>query len=153
MTRDEFEKRVVAVAQSWVGVPYRDNGRTRKGGVDCLGLVHVVFRDTGFPECPDGDGRVYDPQWYKHMPDRYLDGLLGSCEHVTESEWRPGDILMFDTIGVGVHHAGIFTGSKFFIHAIKRETMSRVAGAPLNKFWRKCLRGGVRPRFVPQVSG
>ena len=44
---------VVTAARSWVGVPYRHQGRSRNG-VDCIGLAIVVARELGIlpPETP-----------------------------------------------------------------------------------------------------
>lgn len=38
---------IVEEARSWVGVPTFHHGRTRAGGVDCLGLVMAVGEATG----------------------------------------------------------------------------------------------------------
>jgi cell wall-associated NlpC family hydrolase len=44
MTRDE----VIAEARSWLKVPWKHQGRSRKG-VDCVGLVVMVAQSFGLP--------------------------------------------------------------------------------------------------------
>jgi cell wall-associated NlpC family hydrolase len=43
MTRDQ----VISEARSWIGTPWRHQGRSRKRGVDCIGLLVVVARSFG----------------------------------------------------------------------------------------------------------
>lgn len=40
---------LVAEARSWVGVPIFHHGRSREGGVDCLGLILGVAEGTAYP--------------------------------------------------------------------------------------------------------
>jgi cell wall-associated NlpC family hydrolase len=40
---------IIAAARSWLGVPWRHQGRTRQG-VDCAGLVVLVGRGLGLDD-------------------------------------------------------------------------------------------------------
>ena len=51
---------IVAAARSWLGVPWRHQGRTRQG-VDCAGLVVLVGRELGLAD--------YDTTAYGRRPE------------------------------------------------------------------------------------
>lgn len=52
---------IVTEAKTWLGVGFRHMGRTRKGGVDCIGLVIMVARALGLS--------TYDTNCYARRPD------------------------------------------------------------------------------------
>lgn len=54
---------VIHVARSFVGVPFRHQGRSREHGIDCVGLPIVVLRE--LQALPDGFEDVTD---YERMP-------------------------------------------------------------------------------------
>lgn len=60
---------VVAAARSWVGVPYRHQGRNR-AGIDCIGLLVVTARMLGLLEVSNAPVADY--------PRRPRDGILES---------------------------------------------------------------------------
>jgi cell wall-associated NlpC family hydrolase len=79
---------LVAEARSWVGVPFRHQGRSREG-VDCAGLLVVVARAVGL-EAPDGAD-------YPKRPDgAALRRVL--AEHLVQrariADARPGDVAL-----------------------------------------------------------
>ena len=53
------------IARQFLGIPYRHGGRDRKG-LDCLGLVHLFYRELGI-KVPDNDGQPYANDWYKKI--------------------------------------------------------------------------------------
>lgn len=61
------EKQIVASARSYVGVPFRHQGRSRHG-LDCLGLLVCVARDCALMY---GNKALYqyDDRCYGHYPD------------------------------------------------------------------------------------
>ncbi|GIX11751.1 C40 family peptidase [Elioraea sp.] len=81
-------ERIVAEARTWLGVPWRHQGRSR-AGIDCVGLVVQVARAL---DLSDYDHTAYG---------RRAQGL-GLVEHfranmdgVAIPEARPGDVLVF----------------------------------------------------------
>jgi peptidoglycan DL-endopeptidase CwlO len=88
---------VVARARTYLGVPYVWGGTDPDSGLDCSGLVQVVYRDLGY-EVP----RVSYDQARAGRPVASL------------AEARPGDILAF---GSPVHHVGIYVGDGQMIEA------------------------------------
>ncbi len=95
-------KEVVAIARSFIGVPYRSGG-TSRSGVDCSGLVFAVYGSVGI-----GLPRTSIAQ--SHVGKLVAPGSLS-----------PGDLVFFATgRGRRVSHVGIYIGGGKFIHASTR---------------------------------
>jgi cell wall-associated NlpC family hydrolase len=67
---------ILRIARGYLGVRFRHQGRSRNEGVDCLGLLLAVARDTGLTlhsNSPD----VFDRRDYTYRPDvTYLQSML-----------------------------------------------------------------------------
>lgn len=102
---------IVAIARKWLGVPYLFGGTTRQG-VDCSGLVLNVAQEAGIKGCP----RTSEEQW-------------AWCEHITQSEAGPGDLVFFvgapeETGAPG--HVGIIVAPGTMINAPFPGTVVRI---------------------------
>ncbi len=88
----------VEVARGWLGTPYVWGGLTPHG-IDCSGLVHLAFRQTGrtLPRDADDQARATTP-----------------VELGTE---RPGDLYFFSEKGVKVTHVGFVIEPGRILHA------------------------------------
>lgn len=88
---------VVAEARKYLGIPYVWGGTDPKKGLDCSGLVQLVYKNLGI-DLP----RVSRDQAQEGTPVASLD------------EAKPGDLLAF---GSPVHHIGIYIGDGQMIEA------------------------------------
>ncbi|KUP04445.1 hypothetical protein Q75_15440 [Bacillus coahuilensis p1.1.43] len=86
---------IVEEAKKYMGVRYVYGGTT-PSGFDCSGYIGYVFKQHGIslPRTTSG---------------------LNTLPKVSNP--KPGDILLFNTSGSGVSHAGIFLGNDQFIHS------------------------------------
>jgi cell wall-associated NlpC family hydrolase len=101
----------VDVALKYLGVKYRFGGNSIKG-IDCSGLVRLVFRELG----------VVVPQ---QSTNQFKHG-----EEVQRENLLPGDLIFFkDTYRKGISHVAIYIGGSKFIHASRHG----VAIASLNE--------------------
>ena len=87
---------IIATAQTWLGVPYRWGGTSRKGGVDCSGLVQNVYAANGI-----------------HLPRvTQTQQLVG--RRVAADAAQPADLVFF---GHPASHVGIYLGNGQLLHA------------------------------------
>ncbi len=92
--------RLVSIIDSYLGVRYRYGGTSRKG-LDCSGLVYVVFRELNHARMPRTTRRLK---------------RLGKV--VPRSDAAPGDLVFFAMKRAGaVDHVGIYVGKGRFAHA------------------------------------
>ena len=124
---------IVATARTYVGTPFRHQGRTHMG-VDCIGLIWCVARDLGYaPAIPAN---------YMMLPrggllDEHCARLLILPEDQTP---KPGRIGVFSGIDPGTpqHFATIAShGRPTLIHALSKH--KQVVEHGMDRFWLKKL--------------
>ena len=89
---------IAGTALSFRGVGYR-NGGSDPSGFDCSGLVWYVFGQHGL-----------------HVP-RTVDEQYRAGSPIDPGDMRAGDLVFFNTKGVGATHVGISIGGDEFVHA------------------------------------
>lgn len=94
--------RLVRVAHSYVGVPYRWGGNSR-AGLDCSALTRAIYREAYGLELPGNSYQLY--QLGKRIP--------------TQGQLKPGDLVFFriSASGAGISHVGVYLGKGRFAHA------------------------------------
>jgi cell wall-associated NlpC family hydrolase len=119
------QARVIKIARSLIGVPYRFGGETPKG-FDCSGFVGYVFRKAAGVDLP----RVSHDQ-------------ARAGKAVSVDDLKPADIVYFKIEHQKPLHVGIYLGRGRFIHA--PSTRGRVNIQRLNfDYWKKRYRGARR---------
>jgi cell wall-associated NlpC family hydrolase len=119
--------RLHQVVDSYIGVPYKWGGTTRKG-MDCSAFTRATFRETYGIELPRTSKQMY--QLGSNIP--------------RQQELRPGDLVFFKNTysGAGVSHVGVYLGSGQFAHA---SSSRGVTITPLsNPYFSKRYAGGRR---------
>ncbi|MBU8881109.1 S-layer homology domain-containing protein [Bacillus sp. FJAT-29790] len=107
--------KLLPVAKKYIGVPYKYAG-TDERGFDCSGYIQTVYRSLGV-----------------NMP-RTTKDLAKTGTSIDRNNLRTGDIVLFDTLGSGVSHAGIYIGNERFIHSA---TSSGISISGLNdNYWK-----------------
>jgi cell wall-associated NlpC family hydrolase len=118
--------RAAAVAESFLGVPYRWGGADPIGGFDCSGLAMYVYDQLGI-HLPHFSGQ----QWYTGTP-------------VARDALEPGDLVFFDWRDGNPQHEGVYIGDDKFVQAPHSGDVVRIssldeAGYALSYY------GAVRP--------
>ncbi len=96
--REPAKPKLKEVADSYLGVPYRWAGQSRKG-MDCSGFIRTVFQQVYNVKLPHSSKEL---------------GKMG--EAVNRSGLKKGDIVLFGSV-FGIHHAGIYMHGDQFIHS------------------------------------
>jgi cell wall-associated NlpC family hydrolase len=101
----------------YIGVPYRWGGTSPVTGMDCSGLVQIVFRNAVGIDLP-----------------RTALEQSGQGNRVSVRELKPGDLVFFNTMGENISHVGIFVGNGKFLHAPSTGKLVRIDKL-YTKFW------------------
>jgi cell wall-associated NlpC family hydrolase len=126
-------KALVEQAMSYLGTPYRRGGASRHG-VDCSGLVGMVFGQQGV-EVPRTASR------------QFSEGV-----GVLTEDLRPGDLVFFrDTYKRGISHVGIYIGDGRFIHAAGRRA-GVIVSALDRPYYKRRYAGARRLNSFPDAS-
>jgi cell wall-associated NlpC family hydrolase len=122
--------RVVGVAESVIGAPYRFGGAAREG-FDCSGLVYFAHAAVGL-----------------HIP-RTVAAQSAAARPVTAAALAPGDLVFFHLGGAVIDHVGIYAGAGRFIHAPSRGRVVSYAWLSDPYYARRYVGAG---RFWPASS-
>ena len=86
----------------WEGVKYR-NGGLSKSGVDCSGLVYLLYKE------------VYN----KNIP-RSTSQQINIIKRKFEGSLKEGDLVFFDYDNKKFSHVGVFLQNGYYVHASTR---------------------------------
>lgn len=103
---------VVRVARSWVGVPFRHQGRDRNG-IDCVGLPIVILQQLGALP-PDFEIADYPRQPFQGQLERRL---VAHCTALPEPV--PGGLIALKW-RQSLAHVAIYTDTDTLIHSLDR---------------------------------
>jgi len=122
-TQSPVRLKIVRVAETMLGVPYRYGGAT-PDGFDCSGLAFYSYTRAGIA-----------------IP-RTTRAQYRQTEPIPSHELQPGDLVFFRLNGREISHVGIYQGGNIFIHApLSGKTVTRDSLA--NRYWReRFVRGG-----------
>ena len=135
-------QKVLALAESWIGTPYRHQASLLGVGCDCLGLIRGIWRGLygHEPELPP----PYAPDWAERgCEDRLMAAAKRHFLTVPDmEEAQPGDMLLFRwRADVAAKHLGILAGPEHFIHAYEQAAVVRSALVP---GWKRRIAGTFR---------
>jgi cell wall-associated NlpC family hydrolase len=124
----------VAAARTYLGVPFRHQGRNRYG-LDCAGLVIAAYADAGVV--------LHDLPAYGREP--WKDGLRAAVETsfkpAPDDDMIAGDVLLF-RVRREPQHVAMVTGANSMIHCYA--TVGKVVEHSIGDRWRGQLVGHYR---------
>lgn len=131
----EIDTRVVQIARSWIGTPYRHQCATRGAGTDCLGLIRGVWRELhGAEPAPIP---AYTADWSEPQGEEVLWRAAATyLRALPVGEASPGEVLLFRLrAGSVAKHLGVAavkSGIPTVIHAYSGHG---VVETPLSRPW------------------
>ena len=115
---DAAKAKLLQVARSWIGTPFRKGASIKGAGVDCVNLAASIYTESGFYVSRSFPGYSLDEgshstkskieTWLKLSADRF--------EEVVD--FGIGDLLVFK-MGFVTHHVGVMITNSTFINAMK----------------------------------
>jgi cell wall-associated NlpC family hydrolase len=132
--------------KEYINLPYKNIGRD-KSGVDCYGLVKVIYEDKLNINLPDFTELLYDKDWYKTQ-NHIIDNIWEDWVEVTQP-YKIWDALLFYSFELKtiVNHIGIMIDEGKFLH-ISSKYPSRVDR--LTDYWESRLYKVLRhKRMIP----
>lgn len=144
-------RRVCAIAKSWLGTPFRDQGKVKgpNGAVDCAMLLVATFQEAGLLD-PSYDPRPYPPQFHLHKGEerflKQIEAIVALRQRGAEAQRGPiaGDVIVY-RVGRCFSHGGIIVGGGYLLHAYYKTGNVSISG--LDEIELACLPDG-RPRPV-----
>lgn len=122
----------------YINLPYKELGRT-SSGIDCYGLITLIFKEKLGVILPDFTELIYDKERYAvtKQEDHILYNIGLRWKEVTNP--KEFDILVFnDSKELDLSkHVGLFIGDDKFIHSLRRS--SSVITKLDNMFWKSKL--------------
>lgn len=111
-SEEEVRKRILEAAARYRGVPYM-YGAESPAAFDCSGFVRYVYRQAAGISLP-----------------RSSRGIFASGIPVDPKKARPGDVLVYDTVGGAPSHVAIYLGEGSVIHAVSQGPRTGVIVSP-----------------------
>lgn len=95
-------KEILRESREWLGVPYKYGGNSREEGVDCSGMVLMVYLNAVDKKLPRNSAAQAE-----------------FCHKLHPTDVKPGDLVFFATgkDPEKVSHVGIMLDSENFIHS------------------------------------
>ncbi len=117
-------KKILKIAKTQLGKPYRYGGRSPKTGFDCSGLVQYSYKMAGIS-----------------VP-RTTRQLYNAARPIKRKHLKAGDLVFFRINRGKISHVGLYLGNSKFIHAPSSGKQVNIASLN-NRYWRKHFsRGG-----------
>lgn len=100
----------------YIGIPYKNQGRDING-IDCLGLVNLIFKNERNIVLPDFlEIKYTDSNWRKSGENHILENISDNWKKINLREAKKYDIhIFYDKYGVA-SHLGMNIGNRKFIH-------------------------------------
>ena len=112
------------IIAGYLRTPYKSGGMN-KDGIDCSGLIHVVYKQYNGTRLPVNSGKLFNN--------------LRSVEY---ENIKYGDLIFFNLNGAGISHVGIYVGNQKFVHASKSRGV--IISSMKENYYRNAFKGARR---------
>lgn len=124
-----------AWAAGYIGIPYRDKGRSRDG-IDCWGIVRLVYREVFNTPLPDYSECYRNGEDWPAIADAIETGLKDGWTETKHP--RAGDMVTLK-IGGRPWHCGVMLDTNWFMHAAPGDSV--VCDELRNDRWKNRIEG------------
>jgi len=106
----------------WEGTKYQFGGLTKRG-IDCSGLVYLIYKDVYGKEIP-----------------RMTSQQVQIIKRKYENQLREGDLVFFDYDGKKFSHVGLYLQNGYYVHASTRKgvMLEKLRNPYTYKYFSRC---------------
>jgi cell wall-associated NlpC family hydrolase len=122
----------------YVGIPFRAGGRDRNG-LDCWGLVRLVYAERMDIHLPSFDG-VFSGQQDTQAAGEVMQRESMQWQRV--QRWEPMDVLLMRVSASIPSHVGVYLGDGWMLHAL--EGIDSTIERTDSMRWAKRIQGAYR---------
>ena len=116
--------RMIEIAQSTIGTPYKWGGSSPQRGFDCSGLMSYVHKNALGLKIPRTAAKQRD-----------------NSRTINYAQLKPGDMLFFKT-GRKTNHVGVYIGDRKFIHAPSGGKRVKIASMDSTYWFKRFVKFG-----------
>jgi len=123
--------------RKYINLPYKNLGRDFSG-VDCYGLLYLIYKKELQIDLPDFVSLQYQKEWYKQNENVILDNIWNQWEQIS-APFKKFDALLFKLNSkMIVNHCGVYVGDQKFIHVYEDSPscINRLEGPWLTYFYK-----------------
>ena len=109
---------LIEEARTWIGTHWMLNQCNKGVAVDCLRLIHAVYKEVGYDL---GEVQPYPRRPVPMAIESYMDalGIFDKVAIDSIEDFYLGDILVFNIRGIP-HHIALYAGASKMIHSSDR---------------------------------
>ena len=139
------QARLLAVALSWLGTPFRPHAGIKGAGADCMHVALLVYWESGHKFAFESPKYTMDGGSHLHVSQfaEWLD--TSPAFAMTESPTKIGDCLLFK-LGRVEHHVGVQITGSTFVHAMRHHGV--IQSNLKDPTWTRRLTAVYRPNTV-----
>lgn len=134
----------------YINLPYKNLGRSFDG-VDCYGLIWLIYKGELGIELPDFTELCYSQQWYKEKEDSIITENIDRRWVSVVPPFKKFDGVIFykHPKSEMANHVGMMIDSNKFIH-IRENSTSEISELNSN-YWKSRFYGGMRYNGINNI--
>jgi len=133
----------------YIGLPYKNKGRNFNG-VDCYGIVYLIYKEEKNINLPDFSDINYCSTWFKdnkNKENHILDNLyrVWNISNSIDKPYNSFDVMLFYSSPTKevVNHCGLYIGDNKFI-SIQEQGAATSAISRFSGYWESKLYKAIR---------
>lgn len=134
-------KDIIKIAKTYLGTPWKHQGRVKGRGIDCAGYIVEVMKEL----CLDTS---FDLEGYERIPDgqKLAEIANNNGKSVLLKDIKDGDVILFNVLGNPQHLAFYYSenGIDYMLHAYGDKSVNKVVAMRLDTKWKNRICGVYR---------
>ena len=134
-------KDIIKIAKTYLGTPWKHQGRVKGRGIDCAGYIVEVMKELGLDTSFDLEG-------YERIPDgqKLAEIANNNGKNILLKDIQDGDVILFNVLGNPQHLAFYYKENDidYMLHAYGDKSVNKVVAMRLDTKWKNRICGVYR---------